>query len=377
MQEEYCLKQGDRILVAIASYTQSGDGLLSTVLKSLNHARELFGIDMEILLDLTDALSFEPPVGLKVKTTIHDRAVGFDLAGKFRWKFDHALQANDGFDYFLMTENDINITAQNLDSLCADWQFLASYQSAENGTATQLGGKYMPGLMRYETKSDDASDNTKWLAEVTGITGPQIKDIVTLHGRKFVIPTNEYAACWFLPAYRLKEIIDSLATTNYPWLAEDPRSFGDIRAWHAGIFLELFGEIKIVPLDNFRSYLVHHLSNKYVRMPDNPFLFYVESEAFIEGTSRYNGTSSVFLCHSDVRCDDLSYYLKSINGSAVKQFGYKHKGIYIIVDGQKRLIPNMDTLNFLHVDMARIIQLSDNTFKVVPEGEWLPACQYC
>ena len=131
---------GARLLVGIPSF---GDeprtwALLAVVLRSLDEARRVGGIRVEVGLDLTHPMprSLAVPPGLPLTSWQHSTSVKLSLAGLYRRRF-WAASAAGAHDYYLMIDNDVNVSRENLEALCVHSRRLA-------------GTNLMPGLLRYD-----------------------------------------------------------------------------------------------------------------------------------------------------------------------------------------------------------------------------------
>jgi hypothetical protein len=237
---------------------------LSTVLSSLDEARRTAGIlRMDVVLDLTHSppKQLRVPHGLNVTHVLHSLSVRHGLAGQHRPRYARAL-AGGGYDYYAFLSNDANVTAAALDALCA-WQ------------APLAGTNLMVGLLRWESKRDDIHSH-KLLNDQA--FGPQLGGVVTIGGRRFLVPTNPHTAAWFLPAKRLRCVLGALAASNESqrdWTVE-PRADASLEYYEALWLKPWF--IKVVPFDAYYDLLAHHLSNKYAQttripMPDASSLY--------------------------------------------------------------------------------------------------------
>ena len=194
-----CFAHRNSVLFSVASYGKSNDAVLFSVLSSLNDVRKTLQLKMKVLVDLVDNITIALPTDLDVSLYIHHPSVKFSLAGEYRYHFSEYLQAHS-YDYFMVIENDIRLTHHNLEYLCRTWDFLTdNYVPASNLSASKFKPHILiPILFRFETKSD--IDTKKFLAEATMVSGPQIIDVLTVNGKKFLRPAVEYCATWFLPA---------------------------------------------------------------------------------------------------------------------------------------------------------------------------------
>lgn len=270
-----CLR-GARILVAIACYgTQMQTWLeLSIVLRSLRNLHALTRTRVQIMLDVTA----EPPHRLLrqwqhwmqthnvlVNLTKHSASIGEELSGAYRKYFWESLSERR-YDYYMVVENDINVTMNNVEALCRESHYLA-------GT-----GNLMPGLMRYEVERPSPEDlpgaDQRFLIDAPLFFGRCLNhrllicDVVKVRGRPYVIPVNPYQAMWFLSSKALRSAIKMYTRIHRKpraWL-QDTRIFKVSRTLeeHSYFWLNNALIFKVVPLDNFLQHLVHHLSNKYV-----------------------------------------------------------------------------------------------------------------
>ena len=95
---------------------------------------------------------------------------------------------------------------------------------------------------------------------------PQIDRIIQVGHRKYVVPSNPYEALYFLPATHFKRFLaEHLARYGYGY-AQDlsfTEGGGLIREHHAGFWMKNL-VTKIVPIEHFEEFMVHHMSNNYV-----------------------------------------------------------------------------------------------------------------
>jgi hypothetical protein len=246
-------------MLSIPSYGDSMKSwkFLSIVLASLNEARLSSGIArMDIVLDLTSqppAGALRVPDGLNVTHVLHDPSVRLALAGQYRPRYVKALAAN-GYDYYGMLDNDLNITTAALDALCV-WQ------------GRLAGTNLMPGVLRWETRDEGDVDmkRLKLLNDQGLCCPPHLGGVINLAGRRLIVPTNPMQGAWFLPASRLQCVLGKLASSSRDALSDwraVPRD--QPLEFHESLWLVPW-LIKVVPLDDFDDLLVHHLSNRYVR----------------------------------------------------------------------------------------------------------------
>ena len=249
----HCLA-GARLLISIGSYGNDARGwaLLSVVLASLDAARRSANMArMDIVLDITSAPGGQlvVPAGLNVTEALHDRSLRKDLPGQYRPRFARSLERNE-YDYYAYFNDDVNVTADALEALCA-WQGPLS--------RTNL----MVGMIRWETREDGPSSR-RLLNDQALCCPPHLGGVVTIGGRRLMVPTNPHHGGWFLPAARLRCVLRQLAGSQEvgkDWLA--PSRIGSLE-YYDGLWLMPW-LIRVVPLDDYENLLVHHLSDRYAR----------------------------------------------------------------------------------------------------------------
>lgn len=282
--------------------------------------------------------------------------------------------AADTYDYYLVMENDMNVSAVNLEYLCTTWAFLGPSPPTANET-------YLPTLLRYEIKSEH--DPHKWLAEFNYISGPQVSEVVTVKGRAFVRPAEQFSAMWFLPASRLKAVLEELTSNTKDAKGWRSRSFvrqaaSLVREWHAGMWLNHVRFVPVVPVDSFDASLVHHMSDRYVRRgTENPFGYYVDSRAVADAVGRYNNTP--IFCHTEYLCHDFHAYLvDQLNDTTITPLTKrKFKEFHVVLNGTKRMVPNMDTYNAMKLGAKAAAKvLPPNLYDAIPKGPDLPSLDF-
>ena len=209
---------------------------------------------MDIVLDLTatPGKGLQVPGGLNVTHVLHDGSVRKDLAGMHRPRYVRAL-AGGGYDYYAYFPNDLNVTAEALDALCA-WQ-------------TPLAGtNLMVGLLRWEARKDDHMPR-KLLNDHALCCPPHLGGVVNVEGHRFMVPSNPHYAAWFLPASRLRCVLERHASysneTGADW-SVPPSGRTQSLEYYEGLWLMPW-LIRVVPLDGYEGLLAHHLSDKYAR----------------------------------------------------------------------------------------------------------------
>ena len=287
-----CL-MGSRLLISIALYGNDPHSweYLSTVLHSLAVARFSAGMSrVDVVLDVTHVppigRGLSVPHGLNVTHQLHSLDIRKALAGQHRRRAVRAL-ASDSYDYYAYLNNDLNFTAEAFDALCA-------------GQAPLAGTNLMVGPMRYETKRHKGGSlpSRRLLNDLA--FPPHLGGVVTVRGQRFLVPTNPHHGAWFLPAGRLRCLLDRLAMSN-----ETHRDWSAVPLPDAS--LEYYDSlwlmpwlIKVVPLDTYDDLLVHHLSNKYAQMPSIAKGM-PEASALREASLSFTGFEPVSLSRSTPR----------------------------------------------------------------------------
>ena len=271
---------GKRLLVGIPSY---GDNprtwaLLSIVLQSLDHTRRTGGVQVEVGLDLTHAPppGLHMPEGLPVSVWRHSTSVKNALAGLYRQRF-WVASAERRHDYYMMIDNDVNVTRESLEALCVHSHRLA-------------GTNLMPGLLRYETLSDEPQA-TRYLLDHMLRSPPHISSVVRHGGVRYVAPHNPMQGSFFLPAARLACVMRKI---------ERRGGYGsDWRSFHHNGSLEYYESlwllpwlITVVPLRSAPRHMVHHLTDKYIRTTE---VTMVKPDAFLRAASNFSGRPMTLL----------------------------------------------------------------------------------
>lgn len=266
---------GASLLVSTPSYGNDASAwrLLAVVLASLDDARRS-GIRVQVELDLTHSPppTFRVPDGLPVTQYLHDPKVKLGLAGMYRPRF-WAASGAARYDYYLMMDNDVNVTRDNLEVLCVHSNRLA-------------GTNLMPGLLRFETLADDVGA-PRFLQDMALRSPPHISSVVHVRGEAYVVPHNPMQASWFLPRARLACVLRKL---------EQHGGWGsDWQQFHHNGSLEFFESLWLMPWfvtvvpSNLRAaerHLVHHLTNKYTRRTD---VTMAAPRVFFEAAANFSG----------------------------------------------------------------------------------------
>lgn len=269
-----CVRPGERVLVSIASY---GDSplkyhFLRTILNNL-HAGKPPGVQLDVILDLTHdpAVFIEYfslfPQGMNVSYNMHNPDVKYELAGMYRKTFYAESIEREYYDYFLMVENDMNVSWSHLTYLCEEWKYIF-----QNNKQISL----MPMVMRTFPldKGGEQAYMDHHFDEINFLTLLPMLEIVKRGGRSYFKAGSPFQAMYFLPRIVLKDLIlafDSLQGKNWtgsPWRIIDKKWVdisaydiftGEGRAFFAGLwFIDMI--IMAVPVVRQpKDYFIQHM----------------------------------------------------------------------------------------------------------------------
>ena len=268
-----------RWLVAVASTDPTRCHYMTMLLKRLALAQEQSGAAIDVHLDLQyNATDLGPlPSTLRVSTAEWDASVSYGLTSKHHAVFRRALEAGT-HNFFLFTEDDLHIGPTHLDELFKLHRFLANERAL------------FPTLRRYEY---GRGKHSKLLSDASRCCPPQIREVKTVHGHKFIVPWNQYAAMYTLTRAKLAHAISKWETANHPhaWDAFGQKlrflrslaiSGGE---WGSGLWMDgLF--TAVVPAVTFERFLVHHEPNNIAQRSDD----LPSSTEYVETAACYRGT---------------------------------------------------------------------------------------
>jgi len=206
------------------------------------------------------------PKGLTIEQKWRDKELKHHFSGSCRPDMNISLSQRT-HTHYLYLEDDIIVTARNLEYLCLEFKRLD-----EN----DISG-FRPGLLRYEVKNLVSGKDVNVLTDNSLCCPPQIDAVVELKGKSYMIPRNPYEASYFLTSEHLKKLSDKVSYTSELTSAQ-----GLIREHHAGLWLS-GGVTKIVPLENFEDSLVLHITGNYVNnsLPS--------ADYYLEAVNEYSG----------------------------------------------------------------------------------------
>ena len=270
-----CFSETDRILVCICSYGNSGrSGNLDDIFHALIHLNSISGARIEFVLYYSDfqrpyRFGETVPSGVEFVHKWVDENLGHHFSGSCRQDFNHSLD-RAAHTHYLYVEDDINVTVQNLEYLCEEFNFLNRAGVTD----------YRPGLLRYE----NFNPTNRVLTDNSLCCPPQIDAVVDILGRKYIQPTNPYEALYFLPSGDFRRILQrQFSKEGTTYTSSMQTAQGLVREHHAGLWMT--GLVtKIVSVPRFEDALVHHSSDNYVGAIELPPV-----ELYLKHAELYNG----------------------------------------------------------------------------------------
>ena len=254
---------GSRMLVSAASHTPAGSRdhrswhYLRVVVDNLWQVRQTMGVAVDLIVAVTAKpprlITSAPGWQLVKSAKLFPPGVYNRLVVHFNMYVQLAVAAQE-YDWYLILENDLNITASQLEGLCHENVRLA-------------GTRLMPGLLRVEYNGKRES-----LLDLLHRGGKCSAGVILHRGRGYAIPQSPYAAYWFLPAHRLACILAHVLQQGRKWLyhmarlstsgCHDCERFSGSWTSH---WLQT-----VVPLDSPSlgpRPFIHHMSDKYASLP--------------------------------------------------------------------------------------------------------------
>jgi hypothetical protein len=226
-----------RLLIAIANY---GDSQLH-YLKKMLLTFQTYTYQTEIVIDTTVDLSdLIADINLPITQRFFKPAVGQALPFKHRKYFAEHLSQHD---YFLYTENDLDIPQQAIDFIVQQTDHLQKDE--------------IIGLYRYEIDQG-----------VYYLTDHDIKTPLsnfaawTEHGQSFFAPFVTHSGCYFLNQAQLRHAIASGGYLTNPHTGP----YGMLEQGASDIYTQCGFKQKFLPLP-IDPVLIHHMPDKYINMP--------------------------------------------------------------------------------------------------------------
>jgi 2-polyprenyl-3-methyl-5-hydroxy-6-metoxy-1,4-benzoquinol methylase len=222
-----------KILVAISSYGTSQDPYLLQLVKEYRSMS--FDLDIVVLSNIHK----EVAPGIEVIVGLPDEKDPWSLVYAHKPVFAKRLE---DYDLFIHTENDILITESHINA------FLK--------LSAVLHDDEIPGFLRFEvgpageTNFPDAHASFHW----DGLS------VVTRDQYTLAYFTNEQAACYLLTREQLRQAISSGGYLVAPHLGR----YGVCESAATDPYTQC-GFKKLICISHLDDYLVHHMSNKYVK----------------------------------------------------------------------------------------------------------------
>lgn len=219
-----------KILVTIANYGNKNMGFLNTIIKEYQSMP--YQIDIVVLSNIPKELG----PGIEVK-------VGLPSRDPWSLPFGHKkifAERLEEYDLFIYSEDDILITAKNIESF---------FQLTE-----ALPEGHISGFLRYEREST----GKKWYPDFVGpyhwLT-TSVKKVDQLTIAEF---SNLHSACYVLTRDQLQRAINSGR-----YLVEPHQGRYDLLCSAATDPYTQCGLKKVICISHISDILVHHLSNRY------------------------------------------------------------------------------------------------------------------
>lgn len=233
-----------KALVCISNY---GDSQLLYLHQLLISYDNMGRFEMDIVLHTTTRLDLDR-YSFQARQILCDPAVGRDLALRHR---EVMVEAQDRYDVFIYTENDILITEQNL---LAFW-----------GVSKRLPDPYVAGLIRFERNRRRLDDPELYLPDAHPAYGPVYQGEVTAGNVRCAMLRNPHQGCYVLTRPQLKR---AMKGKFFNYFVPSDRLNLEIGATFVYIGC---GLQKVIPIDDIDHLLVHHLPDKYVNLDEPPW----------------------------------------------------------------------------------------------------------
>ena len=246
----------------------------------------------------------ELPASLSVNVTMHPFTIGKEIGGFYRDRFARASAATE-FDWYVVMEDDMLVTSDNLDAICTATRTLDGVRLLSRALQPPLADG-LPTLLRYQQTADETAAPA-FLFEYHGLQRVRVR------GADFATAPTMYTPVAVLSALRLRTLLSRQCAPTVSvedWLRLAPVSRGcnkpaltplqpgtrclphidDDGVVHkppVGMLvksdpLEFYlsswlqdqghcGQRPMVPLGDWDRFLVHHAANKplYLRAREN------------------------------------------------------------------------------------------------------------
>ena len=226
-----------RLLVAIASYGSKNIALLRSTIEA--YRRLPLAVDIVVLSNEPKDLG----PGIEV-------AVGLPIANPWSLPFAHkAIFAErvDQYDLFIYSEDDIVVTAANVEAFLAAQALLPPDEIA--------------GFLRYEVDKT----GQRWLPDMHGVFHWDPGSVRRRGDALFAQFSNEHAAFFILSRDQLKKAIESGGFLRAPYEGRH-----DMLCAAATDPYTSCGMRKVICISALESFLIHHASNRYAGLMGLP-----------------------------------------------------------------------------------------------------------
>jgi 2-polyprenyl-3-methyl-5-hydroxy-6-metoxy-1,4-benzoquinol methylase len=222
-----------KILVGIASYGAAQDQHL---LRLIEEYRSMsFDVDIVVLSNVQKEIA----LGVEVVAGLPDEKDPWSLIYAHKTLFAERLEQ---YDLFLHSENDILVTERNIQAFLKVSEYLNADET--------------PGFFRYE---NGPAGETNFPEAHAGFHWDE-KSVVTRGPYTLAFFTNEHAGCYLLKREQLRRAIK---TGNY-LVAPHFGKYNLPESASTDPFTQC-GLKKLICISHLDDFLVHHLSNRYVK----------------------------------------------------------------------------------------------------------------
>lgn len=225
-----------RLLVVVAHYGHKNRPYLLGMLEEFRQMP--FDVTIEVLSESPKDLG--PDVHVRV-----------GVPGRSPWTLPFAYkqvlaERQHLHDVFVYTEDDIGLTTEHVRA------FLRASEA--------LPDDCVPGFVRYEV---DGLGN-RYFVDLFRAFHFDPESVRTIGGKKYAELTNLHAACFMLTRGQL-----AVALSHPTFLRRPCRGLYDFAETAATEPYTQGGLRKLIPLDDFGQFCLHHLTNKYFQLPSH------------------------------------------------------------------------------------------------------------
>ena len=150
----------------------------------------------------------------------------------------------DEYDLFVYTEDDMHFDLRHLTAYAKESEWIAK---------SSLSDKYLVGYQRYE-ENGISMGHTQVIWENSADAWFPLE----IDGRLFMMPQNIHGGLYVSTRQELKTLQKKCRILNIPNIQG---TFVRVRASGWDMYLHC-GRRKVLPVDNFHNFLVHHLPDK-------------------------------------------------------------------------------------------------------------------